>query len=220
MNDDFRLGIKLLPKGGKGFSLFYDFNRADILLCSPLGLKSLEAKKEEEGIKASFGFLSSVEVLFLIKPHIFKMQAYGLLDQLLALVNKMPEHRETTNDFTTIREYFLENLAPMYRQTIVYTDYWFGDLGNSLAKYALNYEGCLKNKVSYSCIFEDFKSSKQCSIEFRRMDIQEFGQEFDARFNYFANQIWNPLLKTGVKDKTIVFVNSYAEFVKLKHFFK
>lgn len=220
MSDDFRLGIKLGGKKGTAFSLFYDFNRADIILCSPMGIQSLENKKEEEGVRATFGFLSSTEVLFIMKPNIFKMQNYTLFNELLSLMNKMPLHSETTNDFNTIREYYAENISKMYRQTIVYSDFWFAELGSSLASHALNFEGTIRNKVSYSCIFDDFKSAKLFGLEFRRMDIQELSRDFDSRFNFFVNQVWMPMQKAGVKDRTVIFVSSHAEFTKVKQHLK
>lgn len=220
MNDDFRLGVKLGGKKGTTFTLFYDFNRADIILCSPMGLNSLEKKKEEEGIKATFGFLSSAELLFIIKPNIFKMQNYTLFNELLAVTNKMPQHSETTNDFNTIREYYAENLSKIYRQTIVYTDFWFAELSSSLANHALNFEGTIKNKVNYSCIFDQALNSKLFGLEFRRMDIQELSRDFDSRFNFFINQVWTPMQKVGLKDRTVIFVSSHAEFTKLKQHLK
>jgi len=218
MDDNFRLGIRFQKKG---FHLFADYNSADIVICSPLGIRSLEEKKAEVGAEAGFGFLSSAEILVIDKPNIFKMQNYLHLDYCLELMNRMPRHNETVSDFNTLRPYYSENLSRFYRQTIVYTDFFFPELNITLDTHALNFAGAIKNKVTYGCIFEDFKSSPLYKIEFLRMEITDPSLEFDNHFNFFVNQIWTPLQRTtGIKDRTIVFVSTYPEFVRLKKHFK
>lgn len=57
-DDCFRIGISLAKKSLK---LYTKFNEADILLCSPLGLRMVIGDETEE--KRELDFLASIEVL-------------------------------------------------------------------------------------------------------------------------------------------------------------
>ena len=233
MNDDFRSGIKI---NRTGCSLMADYNNSDIFICSPLSLLSLRDKKkngsgkldskkgkqvaEQEEEEFSYGFLSSVEILVVDKAHIHKMNDYRMVDECIRLMNNIPKHHETTTDFNTIRDYYVDNLSKFYRQTIVYTDFFFADLNLTLDQYGLNYKGSIRNKISYNCIFDDFKGNSKFRIEFQRMDIDDPHTEFDSHFNYFINQVWYPYIRTGIRNQTVVFVSKYEEFVRLKQHFK
>lgn len=73
MDDDFKMGIQITPGKGKGsgsdkgayLRLFSDFYISDIIIASPLGLRLVV---ENSKGKLNFDFLSSIEVLFYIKP--------------------------------------------------------------------------------------------------------------------------------------------------------
>lgn len=217
LSSDFRIGIKFTKNG---FALFADYNFAELLICSPEGVASYEKKKVELGEKPSFSFFSSLEILVLDKINIYKMNDFEGFEKILTHLNKIPKHGDTVSDFNTIRSSFVENLSKFYRQTIVYTDYFFPELNGLLEAQALNYRGAIKNKVEYNCIFEHQKANPLFRIEFLRIDIQDAELEFEQKFNYFMNQIWMPLLRKGVRDRTVIFVSSDAEFVKLRNQFK
>ena len=217
MSEDFKLGIKL---NSRGCSLFADFNKSDIFICTPSSLLAMRDKKLEDQNDAGLGFLSSIELVVVDKANVLKMQNYDALNECLALMNRIPKHHEATSDFNTIRDYYVENLSKFFRQTIVYTDFLFADLNITLDRCALNYKGSLKNKVAYNPVFDVEKKKGLFKIEFNRMDIEDPAIEFDAHFNYFTNQVWMPFSRTGVKPQTVVFVSRYEEFVRLKQYFK
>ena len=51
------------------------------------------------------------------------------------------------------------------------------------------------------------------------MEIDSFGQDYEKRFEFFKNKIWGKLQIKEIP-KTVIFVNSYFEFIKLRNYFK
>ena len=92
LNDDFKLGIQIDIKK-KTLKLYTHFGYSDIILASPIGLKMLKSDKqikrqEENNTKkdVNYGFLSSVEILYLEKAHVFNMQN---MDHLIEVFSKV-----------------------------------------------------------------------------------------------------------------------------------
>lgn len=63
VDDCFRVGIALAKKSLK---LYASFDTADILICSPLGLRMIVGD-EEKNSKRDYDFLASIEVLIVDK---------------------------------------------------------------------------------------------------------------------------------------------------------
>jgi U3 small nucleolar RNA-associated protein 25 len=98
LNDEFKLGLQIDVKK-KSLKLYTHFGNSDIILASPIGLKMLksDSKKnnktgEAEGAKekeVNYGYLSSVEILYLEKAHVFNMQN---LDHLVEILQKVSDY--------------------------------------------------------------------------------------------------------------------------------
>ena len=147
------------------------------------------------------------------------MQNFDHLMQLLPMFNKIPEHKDCSNDLTKVRECFFSNHSKFYRQTIVHTEFVFPILNTLLSKNCYNYRGLLKEKVIYSSTVEDLKG-RGVSFELTRLDIDDHTKEADQKFNYFSNKIWQKLRSEEIKKRLVIFVSNYFEVLKLKAYFK
>ena len=125
-NDDcFRIGVAVTKKG---LRLYSSFEKSDIIIASPLGLRVIVGDKSEEN--REIGFLSSIEILIIDKvcvlllslfsKFIFVVQAEIILmqnwEQLLLIVNSInltPE--KITVDISRVRQWSLEQQASLYR---------------------------------------------------------------------------------------------------------
>lgn len=68
IDDNFRVGVSLKGKGGKGMKMFTEFFKADLVIASPLGLRMAI---EKDG---NADFLSSIEVLVVDQVDVMTMQ--------------------------------------------------------------------------------------------------------------------------------------------------
>lgn len=121
MDDDFRIGISFSIKGA--IKLHANFDKSDIIVASPLGLRLITGVEGEQ--KREYHFLSSLEILVLDRASAILMQNWEHLETILDLSNRLPEHKYITQELTQIRPYFFENMSKFYRQTIVYTNHYF-----------------------------------------------------------------------------------------------
>lgn len=163
--------------------------------------------------------LSSIEVLYLHKLSDLAMQNFFNLAPMIARLNKVPDHAECTEDFRTIRPVHSSGLASFVRQTIVYSEYTSLELNSFVNKSLLNYKGVLKSKQFYPCFF---KGSKYPSIEyaFKKVEIESLKTEFDEKFNFFRNQVWDRERKEESLVGSLLVVNDYLQYKHLKKYFK
>lgn len=251
LNDEFKIGIQIDVKK-KTIKLYTHFGISDLIIASPIGLKMLKSdKKEREDKEAkvasqvNYGFLSSIEVLYLDKAHVFNMQNMEhLIDVLksvselngMALIlqlNKVPDHKSTTESFQQIRPLYFENLAKFFRQTLVLKEYDYPRMNSLTDQFFLNYTGRIQEKAIYKrSIFWDILQRShegvhsgssnlfKMKFELKRIDLTDFQKEFDQKFNYFSNQVWRKLRDEDTQHRMIIFVKDYFEFVRLKGFLK
>ncbi|KAF6036837.1 DIEXF [Bugula neritina] len=112
-DDCFRLGVQLSKSGMK---LYVDFYKADILLCSPLGLRLILGADGD--LKRDYDFMSSIEVLILDQADVFLMQNWEHLLHTMRLLHVQPKESRGT-DYSRVRMWTLDGHAKHYRQTIV-----------------------------------------------------------------------------------------------------
>ena len=72
------------------------------------------------------------------------------MNEIINLFNRVPKHKSVTNSIHTIRDYFFENLAKFYRQTIVYSEFGFAELNSLKAKYMNNHRGSFAIRPFYA----------------------------------------------------------------------
>ncbi|KAH7719889.1 Protein Y41C4A.9 [Aphelenchoides avenae] len=205
-DDCFRIGIGLAKKSLK---LYTKFSEADILLCSPLGLRMVIGDETEE--KREYDFLASIEVLIIDKAHILLMQNWEHLTNILQTVNSIPAQVDV--DISRVRHWSLKHLAKYYRQTVAFSDVNFSELHALFSHYCHNYAG----QVTLTEAPESILPQIEVPIvqELHRFDVTEPQNQSDYRFNYFVKEIL-PKCEHG----TAVFVSSYFDYVRLRNYLK
>ncbi|KAL4434767.1 hypothetical protein ABPG74_017187 [Tetrahymena malaccensis] len=206
--DDFRIGISITNKGLK---LFTPFEHCDIIVTSLVGLRLATGEKGDKD--RNFSFLSSVEILVIDRAHVLYNQNWLHMNELMSLFNQIPKHKHVTNNIHQIREYYFENLAKFYRQTIVYTEFNFPELNSIKNRFMNNYKGCFQIKPYYQQL-----PHPKVNQEFIKFDIHNIQNEMDERIEFFKKKIWDDWNKEEM-DGSVIFVSSYFEYIKLKSMF-
>ncbi len=213
LDDDFKIGLAF--KDNKTI-LYNPFAHSDIIISSPLGLRRLvgaEGDKERE-----YSFMSSLEIFVMERAHVLFMQNWQHMDEILPMFNRIPRHKDMTNDLNEIRPYHFENLSKFFRQNIVYTEHKFAELNAINARYFTNYQGCLTNKCSFEQILPE--NEVEINQEFMKFDVDNFQKEADYRFEFFKTKVWEKIRFNEDLQKVVIFVSSYFDFIRLRSYFK
>ena len=136
IDDCFRIGIQL---GKKTIKLYQKFSEADILICSPIGMRMVIG--EEGETEGESDFLSSIEVVMVDRANIVMMQNWEHLMHLVETVNCVPKKIET--DISRVRQWSIKNLGKLYRQTIIFSEINFTELHTLFYSNSKNYAGGL-----------------------------------------------------------------------------
>eukprot|EP00435_Cladocopium_sp_Y103_P051019 s336_g15.t1 len=112
-DDRFRLGIALWKKAMR---LYAPFHRADILICSPLGLRQITGAEGER--RRDYDFLSSVEVCIVDRADVLRMQNWEHVQEVMQVVNRKPQGLGSI-DISCLRPQFADGRAREFRQTVV-----------------------------------------------------------------------------------------------------
>ncbi len=204
--DNFIIGISF--NNGK-VQITTSLIHSDILISTTAHVMALE----------SDSILSSIEILYIHKLNDLAMQNFHNLAPTFSRLNKIPDHKHCTEDFRTIRDVFSNGLAPFVRQTIVYSEYTSLEINSLLNKNLMNYKGLLKSKQFYPAVF---KAVRYPSIEytFKKVEIESLKTEFEEKFNYFKNQVWDRERKDEIFEGSLLVVNDYLQYKQLKRYFK
>lgn len=216
-NDDdmFRLGLKFTRKTVKFFSQFYN---SDIILASPLGLRT--ALEGDSMKKQDCDFLSSIEIVIIDQSEALLMQNWEHVEYVLENLNLQPKEAHGC-DFSRVRTWYLDGHARHFRQIILFSAFNFPSLNKLYTQHMLNIAG--KNKFSRTydgAITELGISIKQT---FSRFKFGDPTSEPDDRFNYFTTGTLPPLTKrsshsAGGQQGILVFIPLYADYVRIRNY--
>ncbi|CAE7943567.1 utp25, partial [Symbiodinium necroappetens] len=112
-DDRFRIGITFWKKG---IRLYAPFDKADILVCSPLGLRQITGVEGDR--KREFDFLSSIEVCVVDRADVLRMQNWEHVQEVMQVVNRKPQGLGNI-DIARLRSAYAEGRAREFRQTVV-----------------------------------------------------------------------------------------------------
>lgn len=239
-DDAFRIGLKLTKKSLKFFADFYD---SDIIIASPLGLKTLITPDEQQATSAAAAsdaeqtlasgekdFLSSIEIMILDQADVFLMQNWEHVMDIMQHINLMPA-KPRKMDISRVRLWYLENWSKYYRQLLMFSSISTPLLHSFFQTHSFNYEGYLtfKNRVDNPHVK---RLTNKCKQKFLYFDSINAKDSCDDRFNFFTRQILPRYLannnsrvhdgsaKTGPIDHTLIFVSSYFDYVRLRNYFR
>lgn len=234
-DDAFRIGVKLTRKSLKFFADFYD---SDIIIASPLGLKTLLTPDEQDAINLKDSdqpiesgdrdFLSSIEIVVLDQADIFLMQNWEHILDIMQHINRIPK-KPRKMDISRVRMYHLEDWSKYYRQLIMFTSVSVPLVHSFFQSHSSNYEGYLtfKHRVE---IPQAKQVLSRCKQHFLYYESREAKDTCDDRYTFFIKQVLPIFIKPGasneltgtegVLDHTLIVVSSYFDYVRLRNYFR
>ncbi|KAL2099200.1 hypothetical protein ACEWY4_005680 [Coilia grayii] len=211
VDDHFRIGISILKRSIRLYAPFYS---ADIIIASPLGLRTLLGVEGEK--KRDFDFLSSIEVLVLDQADVLLMQNWEHVLHVMKHLNLQPLDSHGV-DFSRVRMWNLNSWAKYYRQTLVFSSIQEPQINNILTKHSFNYRGqvATKNLPKIGSICQVLV---QLPHVFQLFNSDSFMDQ-DARFQFFVDKVL-PQYRDSVMAHTFIYVPSYFDFVRLRNYLK
>ncbi|KEY65003.1 hypothetical protein S7711_07343 [Stachybotrys chartarum IBT 7711] len=214
-NDDdmFRLGIKFTRKSVKYFAQFYN---SDILFASPLGLR-MALGSEAEKTKPDYDFLSSIEMVIVDQADALLMQNWEHVEQIFEHLNLQPKDAHGC-DFSRVRNWYLEDWAKYFRQTIVLSAFNTPELSELQRLHCHNWAGKARLQPEYPGVLQ--KLGVKTKQTFSRFQSHQVDRDPDARFDYFTSAIVPSLVKRPADATgTLIFIPSYLDFVRVRNYF-
>uniref|UniRef100_A0A8C5LHU7 U3 small nucleolar RNA-associated protein 25 homolog n=1 Tax=Jaculus jaculus TaxID=51337 RepID=A0A8C5LHU7_JACJA len=212
IDDHFRIGVAVLQRSIRLYAPFYS---SDIIIASPLGLRTIIGAEGEK--KRDFDFLSSIELLVIDQADLYLMQNWEHVLHLMSHMNLLPLDSHGV-DFSRVRMWSLNNWSKYYRQTLLFGALQDAQLNSLFNKYCFNSQGqvAVRNVPVTGSINHVLV---QLPHVFQRMEAPGLASVVDFRFNFFINKIL-PQYRDAVMSHTLIYVPSYFDFVRLRNYFK
>ncbi|XP_037352248.1 U3 small nucleolar RNA-associated protein 25 homolog [Talpa occidentalis] len=212
IDDHFRIGVAVLQRSLRLYAPFYS---SDILIASPLGLRTIIGAEGEK--QRDFDFLSSIELLVIDQVDIYLMQNWEHLLHLMSHMNRLPSDPHGV-DFSRVRMWSLNGWARHYRQTLLFGALQDPQINAVFNKHCVNMEGQvairstpMTGSISHVLL--------QLPHVFQRLEAENLASVIDARFSFFVDKVL-PQYRDAVMSHTLVYVPSYFDFVRLRNYFK
>ena len=239
-DDLFRIGIKFTRRTIKFFSSFY---KSDIIIASPLGLRMAIGASEEESAFADdrkerkrnkkqqkqtqdYDFLSSIEICIIDHADALKQQNWEHLDFCMRHLNLIPRSLHDT-DFSRVREWYLDDCAKFFRQTLLLSSHQSPDFNHFLNTYQRNaLSGRLISRTpSFTGSPLTHLSSNLAATAggvtqiWHRFHSPSPVADPDARFDFFTKSILHPyILSPRAPSRGIlIFIPTYFDFIRLRN---
>ncbi|XP_063299944.1 U3 small nucleolar RNA-associated protein 25 homolog [Pelobates fuscus] len=212
IDDHFRIGVAILQKSMRLYSPFYS---SDIIIASPLGLRTVIGSEGEK--KRDFDFLSSIEVLVIDQVDIYLMQNWEHMLHLMNHLNLQPTESHGV-DFSRVRMWNLNNWAKYYRQTLLFSALQEPQINSIFNKHCFNYSGqvAVRNMPVIGSISQVVV---QLPHVFQRLEANSLLSVIDARFQFFTDKIL-PQYRDAIMSHTLIYIPSYFDYVRLRNYFK
>ncbi|TKC43200.1 hypothetical protein EI555_004799, partial [Monodon monoceros] len=200
IDDHFRTGVAILQRSIRLYAPFYS---SDILIASPLGLRTIIGGEGEK--KRDFDFLSSIELLIIDQADIYLMQNWEHVLHLMNHMNLLPLDSHGV-DFSRVRMWSLNNWSKYYRQTLLFGALQDAQINSVFNKYCVNVQGqvAVRNVPMTGCISHVLV---QLPHVFQRMEAENLASIL-------------PQYRDAVMSHTLIYVPSYFDFVRLRNYFK
>ncbi|NXS28016.1 DIEXF factor, partial [Pomatostomus ruficeps] len=212
IDDHFRIGVAILQKNMRLYAPFYS---SDIIIASPLGIRTVIGAEGEK--KRDFDFLSSIEILVIDQADIYLMQNWEHVLHLMKHINLLPLDSHGV-DFSRVRMLNLNNWSKYYRQTLLFSALQDPQINSVFNKHCFNYTGQvairnvpLTGSISHVVV--------QLPHVFRRLEAESVTSVIDARFQFFIDKVL-PEYRDAIMSHTLIYVPSYFDYVRLRNYFK
>ncbi|XP_054470041.1 U3 small nucleolar RNA-associated protein 25 homolog [Anoplopoma fimbria] len=211
VDDHFRIGISIVRSSIRLYSPFYS---SDIIIASPLGLRTVLGAEGES--KRDVDFLSSIDLLVVDQADVLLMQNWEHVLHVMKHMNLQPLDSHGV-DFSRVRMANLNNWARHYRQTLVFSSIQDPQINNILSKHCANYRGqvATKNMPKTGSICQVLV---QLPHVFQMFSSESF-MDHDARFQFFVDKVL-PQYRDSVMSHTLIYIPSYFDFIRLRNYMK
>ncbi|MED6269921.1 hypothetical protein CHARACLAT_004449 [Characodon lateralis] len=211
VDDHFRIGVSIVRGNMRLYAPFYS---SDIILASPLGLRTVLGAEGES--KRDYDFLSSIELLVLDQADVFLMQNWEHVLHVMNHMNLQPLDSHGV-DFSRVRMWNLNDWARHYRQTLVFSSVQDPQINNILTKHCANYRGqvTIKNMPKTGSICQVLV---QLPHVFQIFSSDSFVDQ-DARFRFFNDKVL-PQYRDSVMSHILIYIPSYFDYVRLRNHMK
>jgi U3 small nucleolar RNA-associated protein 25 len=216
-NDDdmFRLGLKITRKTVKYFSQFYN---SDIILASPLGLRTA-MEKSSESKKEDYDFLSSIEICVVDQTDALLMQNWQHTLLIFSRMNLLPKEAHST-DFSRVRPWYLEGHSKYLRQTLIFSAFLTPELNSLSSSHLHPIAGKVKITPPYAGAILSLPllppplTLKQTFSRFPSSSPQSDPQ---TRLTHFTTAVLPSLLKSTTTP-TLIFISTHPLFLSLRNY--
>ncbi|GAB1607457.1 hypothetical protein Ahia01_001029200, partial [Argonauta hians] len=209
IDDHFKIGLNISQKKLKIYTKFYS---SDIIIGSPLGLRSVigETKKD-------YDFLSSIEILVLDQTEIFLMQNWEHVMYILDHLHLQPKDSHGC-DFSRVRPWAINKWNKYYRQTLILSSLIAPQINVIFNKYCFNYAGKLMlcPTVTNGSICQ---VALQIPMIFHRVESHSYSESVDSRFETFIKKILPKYRNNSKMFSTMIYIPSYFDFVRIRNYF-
>ncbi|XP_065606711.1 U3 small nucleolar RNA-associated protein 25 homolog [Cyrtonyx montezumae] len=212
IDDHFRIGVAILQKSMRLYAPFYS---SDIIIASPLGMRTVIGTEGEK--KRDFDFLSSIEMLIIDQADIYLMQNWEHVLHLMRHMNLLPLDSHGV-DFSRVRMLNLNNWSKYYRQTLLFSALPDPQINAVFNKHCFNYMGqvAVRNVPLCGSIS---RVVVQLPHVFRRIEAENLTSVIDTRFQFFIDKVL-PEYRDAIMSHTLIYVPSYFDYVRLRNHFK
>lgn len=204
-DDSFRFGIRFTRSTMRLFTGFY---HSDIIVCSPLGLRTIVG--DDSDTQRDFDFLSSVEVLVLDSCEMLQMQNWDHVQLLLRVTNRVPVKIGAT-DFSRLQTHFVHEGAPFLRQTIALSHVQTPELNALMRGQCVNPRKALVTLTHAGVVH----SAGGASQVFQKVPATSVATAADERFAFFTTTLLPQLLSTQ-KSGVLVYIPSYFDYLRVR----
>ncbi|KAL1501121.1 hypothetical protein ABEB36_006506 [Hypothenemus hampei] len=212
IGDDFKIGLTVTKKSLK---LYSDFYSSDIIVASPLGLRTIIKAPGEPD--RDFDFLTSIELLILDQTDIFFMQNWFHVMHLFDHLHLKPKELHGT-DVSRVRQWCLNLWSKYYRQTLIFSSCQLPHIEALFTKNCTNFAG----KVKVANRFESGKINEvyvQMQHIFHKFNAASPVEMVEKRFEFFVEKVL-PLHRDTAMTQTLIFIPSYYDYVRIRNHFK
>ncbi|KAG8584310.1 hypothetical protein GDO81_008771 [Engystomops pustulosus] len=211
IDDHFRIGVSLIRKSVRLYAPFYS---SDIVIASPLGLRTIVRTEGEKN--RDFDFLSSIEMLIIDQADIYLMQNWEHMLNLMSHLNLQPKEPHGV-DFSRVRMWCLTNWSKYYRQTLLFSSLQDPQINSIFNKHCFNYSGqvAVRNMPMTGSICQVMV---QLPHVFQRLEADDLLSVIDTRFQFFIDKIL-PQYRDAVMSHTLIYVPSYFDYVRIRNYF-
>ncbi|VDL63768.1 unnamed protein product [Nippostrongylus brasiliensis] len=199
-NDDcFRVGIAI----SKGVLKLYEaFDKSDIILCSPLGLRMIldgDAGKEKH-------IIANIQIAVVDRADIMLQQNWEHLTIIFSHMHSQPPKIDT--DISRVRQCYIDGMSAFYCQLLLFSRYKHELFSSLIMEHSLNFRGLVIQNPTCEGTLE--KIEIPLCQELRRFVADNASQQFNNMLPFNLN----------IQHGTCVVIPSYFDFVRVRNYFK